>query len=198
VNEGGKSDHPEDRFAVLVDGHEGTRQGLSPREGTLLQHPVFSSMFASNEAIQVPRIEEDMLEKLKGSEGTFQYVDPVSMSNDPRGDAFAGKWIASMARVDISRRISDSQERKQSTDLWVLVQERADSITGPVDAMSSQLFHLGRMAILTLIAVISILWIVVLWVLRLPDSFVAAVRSRAGGGTEITGTANEATLDAER
>jgi eukaryotic-like serine/threonine-protein kinase len=198
VNGGGKSDHPEDRFAVLVDGHEGTRQGLIPREGTLLQHPVFSSMFASNETIQVPRIEEDMLEKLKGSEGTFQYVDPVSMSNDPRGDAFAGKWIASMARVDISRRISDSQERKQSTDLWVLVQERADSITGPVEAMSSQLFRLGRMAILTLIAVISILWIVVLWVLRLPDSFVAAVRSRAGGGTEITGTANEATLDAER
>lgn len=192
-----KSNHPEDRFAVLVDGHEGTSQGLSPREGTLLQHPVFSSMFASNEAIQVPRIDADMLEKLK-EEGTFQYVDPVSMSKDSRGDAFAGKWIAAMARVDISRRISDSQERKQSTNLWVLVQERADSITGPVEAMSLQLFRLGMMAMLTLIAVISILWIVVLWVLRLPDSFVAAVRSRAGGGTEITGTANEATLDAER
>lgn len=193
----GESNHPEDRFAVLVDGHEGTSQGLSPREGTLLQHPVFSSMFASNEAIQVPRIDADMLEELK-EKGTFQYVDPVSMVKHSSADAFAGKWIAAMARVDISRRISDSQERKQSTNLWVLVQERADSITRPVEAMSLQLFRLGMMAMLTLIAVISILWIVVLWVLRLPDSFVAAVRSRAGGGTEITGTANEATLDAER
>ena len=193
----GKKDHRQDRFAVLVDGHEGT-QGQSPREGTILQHPVFGSMFSSNK--QTPdtfqfKIEEDMLEKLK-HDGTFQYVDPVS--KDPRGDAFKGEWIAAMVRVDVARRISDLHERKQSTNLWVLVQERVELITEPVEAMGAKLLREGFVALLTLIAVISILWIVVLWVLRLPDSFVAAVRSRTGGGTEMTGTANDATLDADR
>ena len=58
--------------------------------------------------------------------------------------------------------------------------------------------RVGLIALLTLIAVIGMLWIVVLWVMRLPDSFAAAARSRNTGNTEMTGSANEATLDADR
>jgi len=103
-----------------------------------------------------------------------------------------------MVRIDISKRVSDSFERKQSTNLWVLVQERANSITLPVEAMGAKLMRVGFIALLTLIAVIGMLWIVVLWVMRLPDSFAAAARSRKAGSTEMTGSANEATLDADR
>ena len=197
-DESGTSNH-KNRFAVLVDGHEGTRDGVGIREGTLLQHPIFrkivvASVSPDEQLIQY-QIDHKMLEKLQDG-GTLEYIDPVSI--DPRGSEFAGKWIAAMQRVNISRRDSESRERKQSTDLWVLVQERADSITAPVASMVTRLIREGLVALLALLAVVSILWVVVLWVMRLPDSFASVVRSRSGGGTEMTGTANDATLDAER
>ena len=178
------------RFAVLVDGHAGARAG------TLLQHPIFRKMAMANASLDQQGIQfqivEDMFKALK-DEGTKEYIDPVS--KDPQGKEFGGKWIAAMQRVDISRRVSESRER---TDLWVLVQERANSITDPVASMVTRLVREGLIALLALLAVVSMLWVVVLWVMRLPDSFASAVRSRSGGGTEMTGTANEVTLDAER
>ena len=182
------------RFAVLVDGHEGTSDGQGTREGTLLQHPIFRKASRDEQGVQY-QIDQGMLKKLQES-GTFQYVDPVS--TDPQGREFSGNWIAAMQRVDVSRRVTEFRERKQSTDLWVLVQERADSITEPVASMVARLIREGLIALLALLAVVSILWVVVLWVMRLPDSFASVVRSRSGGATEMTGTANEATLDAER
>ena len=194
----GSSAH-KNRFAVLVDGHEGTREGVGIREGTLLQHPIFRKMFVAgaspDEQGNRYQIDDKMLKTLQDG-GTLEYIDPVSI--DPRDSEFSGKWIAAMQRVDISRRDSESRERKQSTDLWVLVQERADSITAPVASMVTRLIREGLIALLALLAVVSMLWVVVLWVMRLPDSFASVVRSRNGGGTEMTGTANDATLDAER
>ena len=186
------------RFAVLVDGHDGTRDGMGTRVGTLLQHPIFrknSVAIASPEEERIQyQIDRKMFEKLQDG-GTLEYIDPVS--TDPRGSEFEGNWIAAMQRVDISRRDAE-REHKQSTDLWVLVQERADSITAPVAAMETRLIREGMIALLALLAVVSMLWIVVLWVMRLPDSFASVVRSRSGGGTEMTGSANDATPDAER
>ena len=155
---------------------------------------VVASASLDEQGIQY-QIDDKMLKKLQDG-GTLEYIDPVSI--DPLGSEFAGKWIAAMQRVDISRRVSESRERKQSTDLWVLVQERADSITAPVASMVTRLIREGLIALLALLAVVSMLWVVVLWVMRLPDSFASVVRSRSGGGTEMTGTANDATLDAER
>ena len=197
-DQSGPSAH-KNRFAVLVDGHEGTREGVGIREGTLLQHPIFRKMVVASASLDEQgiqyQIDDKMLKKLQDG-GTLEYIDPVSI--DPLGSEFAGKWIAAMQRVDISRRVSESRERKQSTDLWVLVQERADSITAPVASMVTRLIREGLIALLALLAVVSMLWVVVLWVMRLPDSFASVVRSRSGGGTEMTGTANDATLDAER
>ncbi len=184
------------RFAVLVDGHEGTRYGPGTREGTLLQHPIFK-LGERDEELTPFQIDEEMFKKLQEG-GTKEYVDPVSISSDPRGKIFEGKWIAAMQRVDVTRRGLDSQEKRQSTNLWVLVQERADSITAPVALMVDRLIEEGLVALLALLAVICMLWVVVLWVLRLPDSFVSAVRSRSGAGTELSASANDATLDAER
>ncbi len=187
-----------DRFAVLVDGHEGTLDEPEKREGTLLEHPAFSRMLAASQDGTSPnlkfQISDEMFNELK--KGTFQYEDPVA--TDPRGQSFSGRWIAAMERVDITRRISDTQKRKQTTNLWVLVQERADSVTAPVAGMVEKLIKEGFFALIALLGVICTLWVVVLWVMRLPDSFAAAVRSRLTGGTEMTGTANEVTLDAER
>ncbi len=183
-----------ERFAVLVDGHEGDR------EGTLLQHPGLSKI-----DLQSPRgaskkfqIEGEMFKRLKES-GSDEYIDPIS--RDEIGKAYRGKWIAAMVRVDSSPRISDSLERKQSaksTNLWVLVQERTESTEALVAQFEIKLRRIGVIALVSLIAIIVALWVVVIRVLRLPDSFAGRIHPRTGGGTELTGTANEATLDAER
>jgi len=193
-----------DRFAILVDCHEGIREGHETSGATILQHPILSQISGINGINEVSpylidedslRIDEETLKSLK-EKGTFDYVDPTS--NHARGKAFGGKWIAAMEQVDVSRRVSDTQERRQSTELWVLVQERADSVTAPVASMVSKLVREGMIALLTLLSVISVLWVVVLWVMRLPDSFAAAVRARTIAGKEKTGTANDATLDLEQ
>ena len=194
----GRTSNLKNRFAVLVDGQVGTRDG-GASEGTLLQHPIFRKIAVTSVSPYekgIPfQIDREMFKTLQEDGGTLEYVDPVS--TDPRGREFGGKWIAAMQKVDISRRDAE-REHKQSTDLWVLVQERADSITAPVAAMETRLIQEGMIALFALLAVVSMLWIVVLWVMRLPDSFASVVRSRSGGGTEMTGSANDATPDAER
>jgi eukaryotic-like serine/threonine-protein kinase len=192
LSEDDEKDPHDGRFAVLVDGHVGTS------EGAILQHPIFSKTSRQEvKQYQIDaQIDAKMLKTLQDQDDeTLQYVDPVS--TDPQGKEYGGKWIAAMQRVDISKRGSDSRERKQSTDLWVLVQERADSITAPVQSMVSSLINEGIFALFVLLTVVSVLWVVVLWVMRLPDSFASAMRSRGSSGNEMTGTANEATLDAE-
>jgi len=190
-----ESQNHENRFAVLVDGHEGTGEGAGTREGTLLQHPIFrrSSIegTARDEQDQF-QIDEDTLKTLQ-EKGMLDYIDPVSQ--DARGKEFAGKWIAAMQRVDISRRVSESRERKQSTDLWVLVQEKADSITAPVESMVTKLKREGLIALLSLLTVVSMLWVVVLWVMRLPDSFSSIARTGTGNRNDVSSTSNEASVD---
>jgi hypothetical protein len=186
-----------DRLAVMVDGHAGTGFQKETREGTILQHPAFSQF--AEEYANAPKIkyqiDDSMLARLKG-EGTYQYIDPVSI--DEAGQEYAGQWIAAMAKVEISRKTVDSIERKEPANLWVLVQARADTVTAPVASMGEKMMREGFIALLTLLAMVCSLWVFVVWVMRLPDSFRAVIQSRTGGGTEMTGAANEVTLDADR
>ncbi|AMV32247.1 Serine/threonine-protein kinase PknB [Pirellula sp. SH-Sr6A] len=186
-----------DRLAVMVDGHAGTGFQKETREGTILQHPAFSQF--AEEYANAPnikyQIDDGMLSRLKG-DGTYQYIDPVSI--DDAGQEYAGQWIAAMAKVEISRKTVDSIERKEPANLWVLVQARADTVTSPVASMGEKMMREGFIALLTLLAMVCSLWMFVVWVMRLPDSFRAVIQSRNGGGTELTGAANEVTLDADR
>ena len=186
-----------DRLAVMVDGHAGTGFEKGTREGTLLQHPAFSQrskeMSSSHELRY--QIDEELLSKLKG-EGTYKYIDPVSL--DEAGQSFTGEWIAAMAKVEVLRKSKDSLERREPANLWVLVQARANTVTAPVESMGRKMMREGFFALLTMLAMICSLWVFVVWVMRLPESFRSAVRSRTGSGTELTGTASDATLDVDR
>jgi hypothetical protein len=186
-----------DRLAVMVDGHAGTGFEKGTREGTLLQHPAFTQpskeMFSSLTLRY--QIEEEMLSKLK-VEGTYKYIDPVSL--DDAGQDYAGEWIAAMAKVEVLRKSIDSIERREPANLWVLVQARASTVTSPVESMGKKMMGEGFFALLTMLAMICSLWVFVVWVMRLPENFRSAVRSRTGSATELTGTASEATLDVDR
>lgn len=174
-------------FAVLVDGHEGER------EGTILQHPFFSTLStapelkATNSDLKF-QIDEAMLRKLKET-GTYRYQDPVS--NDPRGTAYRGEWIAAMEKVEIARRGSDEFERKQSTSLLLLVQVPADSITVPVATMGQKLARLFLVALVAFLLAIALLWLIVWRLLRAPNPLSQSVRPK------ISPTETKASSDAE-
>ena len=188
-----------DQFAVMVDGHAGSFERGTREEGTLLQHPVFKDNPSTVDFGH--KIDEEMLSELKGDgelkgEGTYKYIDPVS--SDVAGKDYAGKWIAAMSKVEVLRKSNDSLERREPANLWVLVQTRANTVTAPVENMGRKMIGEGFFALLTMLAMICSIWVFVVWVMRLPESFRSAVRSRTGSTTELTGSANDATLDADR
>lgn len=165
-------------FAVLVDGHEGDR------EGTILQHPFFSQGNATLPGEYLPyaepdrrfQIDDDMLKRLKET-GTYRYIDPIA--THPAGARYSGEWIAAIEKVEISRRSLDDFERRQSTSLLLLIQVPASSITGPVAGMSQKLTGLFLFAVVALLTAIVALWLIVIRYLRIPDSFAEASRPRS-------------------
>lgn len=178
----------EDVLAVLVDGHEG------PRAGTILQHPMLQVLGKQlGNDNDLAKLDDDQMRQLREI-GSFSYHDPVA--NHPLGKKYDGEWIATMHRVDVSRRShqSDSTEKMYPTDLYVLVQERADAAVVPVNSLVQKLSREGRFAFLSIISLISALWYFVLRALRLPEQ--SSIGSRLRSKTEPIGTAaNEATID---
>jgi serine/threonine protein kinase len=178
-------------FAVLVDGHEGDR------EGTILQHPYFSEIqdrAADASELQF-QIDPDMLKRLKET-GTYRYLDPVA--EDKNGQRYAGEWIAAMQRVEVARRTADDFERRQSTSLLLLVQVPANSITLPVAAMGQKLAGLFFIAIVALLTAILLLWVIVLRTLRYPDAIAEGAPGRSGLTETRNSAAMEATHELER
>ena len=176
-------------FAVLVDGHEGQR------EGTILQHPFFATWNGSEDSKSADgselkfQIDEAMLKKLK-EDGTYRYIDPVS--KHPAGQAYQGQWIAAMEKVEIARKGSDEFERRQATSLLLLVQVPADSITVPISQMGQKLAKLFLYAIVALLLGIAGLWLIVSRFLRTPDQLGQMVRPRVttqtGGSSDADAT----------
>ena len=178
-------------FAVLVDGHEGER------EGTILQHPFFATWADSNASNSQSdselkfKIDQTMLRKLK-EEGTYKYIDPIS--KQPGGEAYQGAWIAAMEKVEIARKGTDEFERKQSTSLMLLVQIPADSITVPIGMMGQKLAKLFLYAVIALLLAIAALWLIVSRFLRTPDQLGQAVRPRVVLADARSSSDTDATL----
>ncbi len=189
-NESETNDSKEDGdvIAVLVDGHEGDR------EGTILQHPMLQSIGKQlNNDETLAKLSDEQMRELK-DKGSFHYHDPVA--KNPLGKKYEGDWIATMRQVDVSRRRnqSDFTEKKYPTHLFVLVQERADKAVEPVSSLVKKLFREGWFAFFSIVSLISALWYFVFRVLRLPEQ--SSIGSRIRSTTEPIGTAaNEATVD---
>ena len=188
-NDGEASDsNSNDVLAVLVDGHEGDR------EGTILQHPMLQVLGKQlNNDEPLAKLNEEQMRELRDS-GSFHYRDPVA--KNPLGKKYDGDWIATMREVGVSHRRnqSDSTEKKYPTYLFVLVQERADKAVEPVSSLVRKLSREGWFAFLSIVLLISALWYFVFRVLRLPEQ--STVGSRIRSATEPIGTAaNEVTVD---
>jgi hypothetical protein len=180
-----------DVVAVLVDGHDGDRKGM------LLQHPVLQSLNAQKDYETIAKslkLDDKQMESLESPEGLFKYEDPVCKHEF--GKEYSGEWIASMRQVDISRRINreDDAERKISTNLYLMVQERSDAAVAPVSKLVVRLMREGWFALSWIVALIAALWYFVFRALRHPEQ--ASIGARLRSSTEHLSTAaNEATID---
>lgn len=204
TNEVGRK--PDSRFAVLIDGHEGIR------EGTLLQHPLLKKVDSDpsdtrlkNAIFQI----DDKQFKALNPDGMYNYQDPVA--DDELGAAYQGSWIASIQRVSISQHMApilgekksgdnapvdsdkgiDDESDRAPIDLWVLVQERSEAVTLPVRSLGSKLVREGIIALVSLLAVISVLWVFVLRIMKLPDTLPMMTRGKTSGDT---GAGSEQTI----
>jgi serine/threonine protein kinase len=184
----------QNRLAVLVDGHSSSNNQDS--EGTILQHVGFAKMSWNNMAApdKAYRIDKETLQVLKQG-GTAHYQDPLALH--PDCSEFSGNWIAAMARVEFPNKQLRREQLLDNSGLWVLVQARSDSVTAPVARMANQMIREGIIATLILVVLIFSLWGIVVWGMRLPENFRAAVRSQALS-SDRTNAVDDITIDANR
>ena len=144
------------QFTTLVDGRSGNQQG------TLLQHPWIEAM--DRETMlksSMPQMPQPQLERLMDSEGIVDYVDPAAQR--PGGEQFAGTWIAAIAQVQLPQRprgaaANSGNEVAQGSDLWVLVQERSNTVFAPVRELVNRLQRESAKALAALSLLIVGLW----------------------------------------
>ncbi len=148
-----ESGEMKNRFAILVDGRDG------PQKGQLLHHPLLQDLSAEQaRKINIPQINELALDNLRA--GTVSYRDPAA-DLDPESD-FGGEWIAAMSQVHLPRTPARGTSGRVMSDLWVLVQERGSSVSGPLEALGARLQWETFMELLALLAAIGVLWFFVL------------------------------------
>jgi eukaryotic-like serine/threonine-protein kinase len=179
---GGANKSEARRFAVLVDGYEGERGG------TLVQHPGLAKLSGK----QKFQIDANQLALLK-TKGLLDYRDPLGKHEETK--IYQGDWIAAMQQVAIAQLPSDgSTEANTNTDLWVLVQERAETVTEPVYSLGTKLFREGMVGLLSVIVVVCLLWFIVLYVIRIPDMPRESSGGKPGSDTQAS---EEITLNVE-
>lgn len=139
-------DDRDDQFWVLVDSRPG------PDHGLILQHRLFRCYAQRGE--RLPERFQDYrvpLEQLlpAGSDVAVYatYADP--MAQDEQGEAFAGVWLAALARI----RVQD-----QDAHLVAVVQENSAAVVGSVRALGGQLLEIGGWALAVLLLVMVGLW----------------------------------------
>lgn len=138
------------RFAALFDGRKGNQLG------TLLQHPYIGSLDGEKlRSLSIPQIPRPLVERLTDG-GLTDYSDPNAAFEG--GQAFGGLWLASGAQVELPRNGSEPGDEREKSDLWILVQERKDSVTAPIQSLSERLFRESLLEIAALLSVIFALW----------------------------------------
>lgn len=168
------------RFAALFDGRKGNQLG------TLLQHPYISQLERRRiRSDRIPQISAIYVKDLIG-EGLSKYRDPTAEFEG--GQIFQGEWIASSAQVELPRSAADRGENKEMSDLWILVQERRESVSAPIQSLASRLLRESFIQVGALLSVIFGMWY---FVFRLAQRAVDRSRFRPALDREVDAMATE-------
>ncbi|MEZ6111939.1 MAG: serine/threonine protein kinase [Pirellulaceae bacterium] len=151
-----------DRFAVLVDGREGTSHG------TILQHPLFAREGDTSARYEYSkpeyRVTNEQLDQV-ASNWRYQYVDPLSTA--PKGVAYKGTWIAALEPVQLPER-NEANASPRDSELMVLVQESEQEATRPVRSLGSRLVREGILALFVVLCGVLALWYFVVHIMSSP------------------------------
>lgn len=151
-----QEDTPHDRFAVLVDARD-VEAG-----GRIVVHPHFADLAPEdpNEAGAGPLrpvIARELLGPLT-RDWRLAYQDPVART--PGGAAFRGPWIAAAQPLHLPDEVASRTGEPRG--LLVLVQERSDAATGPVEQLGRRLVAEGGLALLVFGLTVACLWLLAL------------------------------------
>jgi serine/threonine protein kinase len=186
-----RGDETPSRFAVVIDGHAAGR-----RQGTILQHPHLSDVDRlvrqyrqqdrprANQIARVKfQIPPERLQQLQ-QHTVFDYDDPVLSGNLPGSERFAGRWLATLEPVGGRGTPGQGRGIPDRTELFVMVQERVDTISQPVGELAQRLIQQVMVAGGLMLLVVGGLWLSVLRLFRLAR----LGGSGPGGPTETTTT----------
>jgi hypothetical protein len=146
-------DHPpHDRFAVLVDAR------ASHGGGRIVLHPYFDDSATPDPAepdagARRPVIDIGLLDRL-GRDWRLDYHDPVAQT--PGAEVYRGSWIAAAQPVQLPGALPD---QPAAPGLMVLVQERANAVTGPVEQLGRRLMADGAFALSVIAVTLASLWL---------------------------------------
>ena len=162
-----KSEQGKNQFAVVVDGRDGKNRGV------ILQHPLYDEIHEVDPKKRIPdhtgpqfRVDLNRFAKpetkVDASPHLVNYVDPLS--NDRKyGQKYAGTWVASAAPVNIERkRIGKAPDVNIHTGLWVVVQERYNAVTEPVNSLARRMLTEAAAGLAAIVALSIALW----WLVR--------------------------------
>jgi eukaryotic-like serine/threonine-protein kinase len=142
-----------DRFAVLVDARGG--QG----NGRILFHPYFGDGRAVSPTDPTnatpPLIDVELLKRMTW-DWQLAYRDPLGLV--PAGTAYRGSWIAAAQQLQLPGEAPAAADPGGSPGLVVVVQERADAATGPVERLGRRLVTDGVLALVTIGLTVAGLW----------------------------------------
>jgi eukaryotic-like serine/threonine-protein kinase len=177
LSEQSSGESPPPRFATLFDGRAGNQQG------TVLHHPFISKMDREKmKTVMMPQLSAPVIEDLIQS-GISDYRDPVSKFEG--GEEYDGDWIATASQVELPSS-SNSDEQREKSDLWVLVQERKESVSQPIRELAKKLEREILLQFAVLLSVVLGLWY---FVFRLSQNSTAGgtpTRSESGNAsTEV-------------
>jgi eukaryotic-like serine/threonine-protein kinase len=168
------------RFAALFDGRQGNQRG------TLLQHPYIRQLEQQRAtSARIPQIPGKVVDALIES-GLDQYTDPAADFDG--GEQFGGFWIASSAQVELPRSSSDRGDEREMSDLWILVQERRNSVSAPIQSLAGRLLRESFIQVAALLSVIFGMWY---FVFRLAQAAVQRSRFRPNSSGEFPSEATE-------
>lgn len=140
------------RFATLFDGRQGNQLG------TILQHPILEKLDTETlKSMLMPQLPLPTIEALRAS-GMSDYYDPFAKFQ--YGSDYHGAWIACVAQVDLPQ-LAEDVEAKSKSDLWILVQERKQSVVAPIRSLTKSLQRESLIEFLVLISFVAVLWYIV-------------------------------------
>ena len=169
-----RSNGDTERFAVLIDGREGTNKGV------ILQHPHFDDLRRRGTPLKEPQLSHEVPPECGTTAGDsgnkrYRYQDPLAETSG--GEAYAGDWIAAVERV----RLPDADGAPQ--EMIVLIQQQFAEAVSPVKHLAQRLKREGLWALLGILGVVLVLWYIVMRMLQEPR---ARLRSTPSDPTAMT------------